>query len=125
MYLRRNLLALCAAVVFAVGFCLRSSTATAVPDFAPGQIWSIKSTPPTTAKVVIVRIEPWHKRTVVHVSIIDIPVPKGVSANEQITAVGDMPFDKSALAASVNQLLGTRGKPAPGFSPAYNQWRAD
>jgi len=70
MYLRRNLLALCAAVVFAVGFCLCSSTAmAAAPHFAPGQIWSIKSTPPTTAKVVIVRIEPWHKRAVVHVEL--------------------------------------------------------
>ena len=95
------------------------------PDFVPGQIWSIKLDRPTTAKVVVVRVEPSANRTVVHVSIIDIPVPEGVAEGDGITTVGEMPFDKSALAASVDQLLGTDGQPAQGFLPAYNQWLAD
>ena len=35
------------------------------PDFAPGQIWSIKSASPTTSKVVIGRIESWNGKVVV------------------------------------------------------------
>lgn len=95
------------------------------PDFAPGQIWSIKLDRPTTAKVVVVRVEPSANRTVVHVSVIDIPIPEGVAKGDGITSVGEMPFDKLALAASVDQLLGTDGQPTPGFLPAYNQWLAD
>ncbi len=126
MYLHRILFTVCTAAAFVVGFCLCGQVAMAErPDFAPGQMWSIKSTPPTTAKVVIVRVEPWRNRTVVHVSIIDIPVPKGASATNSITAVGHMPFDKTALAESVDQLLGTGASPAPGFEFAFEQWRAD
>ena len=95
------------------------------PDFARGQIWSIKSDQPTTAKVVVVRVEPSANRTVVHVSVIDIPVPDGIAERDAITTVGEMPFDKLALAASLDQVLGTDGQPAPGFQSAYDQWRAD
>lgn len=126
MYLRGILITVCAAAAFVVGFCLCGHVAVAAPpEFAPGQMWSIKSAPATTAKVVIVRVEPWQNRTVVHVSIIDIPVPKGARAENSITAVGHMPFDESALAESVDRLLGTGGSPAPGFEYAYEQWRAD
>jgi len=101
------------------------TTGIPTPDFVPGQIWSIKAESPTTAKVVVVRLEPNGNRTVVHVSVIDIPVPQGVSELDGIMTVGDMPFDKSALAASVDQLLRTDGQPAPGFQSAYDHWRAD
>lgn len=126
MHLYRHLLTLCTVAIFVIGPCLRSHEAMAAPqDFTPGQIWSIKSAPATTAKIVIVRVEPWQNRTVVHVSIIDIPASKGTSAKGGITSVGHMPFDKTALASSVDRLLGTGGSPAPGFEFAYERWRTD
>ena len=92
-------------------------------SFAPGQVWSIKSVPTTTAKVVICRIEPWKGKTVVHVSIIDVPIPQGVPGAGGVTSIGDMPFDESALAASVDQLVATGASPAPSFEAGYEQWK--
>jgi hypothetical protein len=92
------------------------------PGFAPGQIWSIKSALPTTAKVIIDRIEPWRKKVVVHVSIIDVPIPDGVRGAGGTTAIGHMPFEESALAASVDRLLATGASPASSFESGYKQW---
>jgi hypothetical protein len=93
------------------------------PAFAPGQIWSIKSTRPTTAKVVIGRIEPWDNQMVVHVSMIDVPIPKDMPGAGQTTVIGHMPFQQSALAASVNGLLATGASPAASFESGHKEWQ--
>jgi hypothetical protein len=93
------------------------------PAFAPGQVWSIKSTLPTTARVVIGRVEPWDSQTVVHVSMIDVPIPKDMPGAGQTTAIGHMPFQQSALAASVHRLLATGASPAPSFESGYKEWQ--
>jgi hypothetical protein len=93
------------------------------PRFAPGQVWSIKSTSPTTARVIIDRIEPWHQKVVVHVSIIDVPVPQGIAGTGTgTTEIGHMPFEESALAASVDLLLATGASPASSFESGYKHW---
>jgi hypothetical protein len=93
------------------------------PRFAPGQEWSIKSVSPTTAKVVIDRLEPWHEKVVVHVSIVDLPIPQGVPGAGGTTAIGHMPFEQSALVASVDRLLATNVAPPPGFERGYKHWQ--
>jgi hypothetical protein len=93
------------------------------PAFAPGQIWSIKSARPTTAKVVINRVEPWEHQIVVHVSIIDVPVPRDMPGAGRTTDIGHMPFQQSALAASVDRLLATDASPASSFESGYKQWQ--
>ncbi len=93
------------------------------PAFAAGQIWSIKSTSPTTAKVVIDRIEPWHQKVVVHVSLIDVPIPQGAPGTGGTTVIGHMPFEESALAASVDRLLGTGASPPSSFENGYKNWQ--
>ena len=89
------------------------------PDFAPGQEWSIRSTTPTTAKIIIGRVEPWGgDRIAVSISIVDVPTPQG-----GVTEIAHAPFDKSALAGSVDRLLATGVPPASSFESGYKQWR--
>jgi hypothetical protein len=116
---------LCFSIVLIAAMGLRSKPAAAQPPdpgFAPGQVWSIKSTPPTTARVIIDRIEPWHQKVVVHVSIIDVPVPPSMSGTGT-TAIGHMPFEESTLAASVDRLLATGASPVSGFESGYKNWQ--
>jgi len=127
MVLRKGLLSHLAmlALVVVCAACAVPANAT-MPDFAVGQIWSIKSASPTTAKVVIGRIEEWgHGETAIHVSIIDIPIPQGAPGAGGVTRIDHVPFDKSALTASVDQLLTTGAPPAPGFEGGYDQWHSD
>lgn len=122
----REALSILAAVACgAVVALCNPSVAEAAPNFAPGQIWSIKSAIPTTAKVIIVNVELWKKQAIVQISVVDIPVPKGLSRKNCVARVGHMPFEEHALATSVDHLLGTNGSPAPGFEYGYNQWRND
>jgi hypothetical protein len=93
------------------------------PAFAAGQIWSIKSTSPTTAKVVIDRIEPWREKVAVHVSLIDVPIPQGAPRAGGTTVISHMPFEESALAASVDRLLGTGASPPSSFESGYKDWQ--
>jgi len=91
-------------------------------ELAPGQLWSIKSPSPTTIKVIVGEIEPWRDRTAVLVSIIDIPVPEGWPGGTRTTSVGCIPFDESALVASLDQLLATDATPLPSFKLGLQQW---
>jgi hypothetical protein len=93
------------------------------PNLAVGQVWSIKSAEPTTAKIVIGRIETWNSVTAVHISVIDIPLPKG-TANKLIS-IDHVPFNSSALALSVNRLLATDVTLPSGFEQGYQNWRRD
>jgi hypothetical protein len=101
-----------------------------VPEFAAGQMWTIKSTPPTSAKVIIGRIEPWFDKVAVHVSIVDVPLPPeavraGLRADGRgMTRIGHMPFDPSALAASLDRLLATGVPPGPSFQDGYEEWKS-
>ncbi len=113
------------ALIFIAAARAGATSASAQPDFAPGQEWSIKSASPTKAKVVIGRIESWKDKVVVHVSIIDIPIPQGIPGAGGITSIDHVPLERSALAASVDQLLNTDTEPASGFEGGYEQWRSD
>jgi hypothetical protein len=92
--------------------------------FASGQIWSIKAVPPTSAKVVIGRVESFNGSIVVHVSIVDVPVPSGLPNAGGTMTIGHMPFDQAALAASVDQLVGVKAATAPDFEGGYQNWQA-
>lgn len=93
--------------------------------FAPGQVWSVRSTAPTPLRVVFGRIEPYGKGTVVHVSILDVPIPPGAPGAGGATRVAHMPFDEAALAASVDALVATGAAPLPNFEDGYRQWLSD
>lgn len=121
---QRIVLSLLGMTALIVAFAVRAETASApMPDFAPGQEWSIKSTSPTTAKVIIGRVEQWRDRVSVNVSIVDIPIPQGDPGAGGVTQIAHIPFDKIALAASVDQLLATGVSPAASFESGYKQWQ--
>jgi hypothetical protein len=97
---------------------------TTTPALATGQMWSIKSPSPTTAKVIIGRVEQWNQKIVMHISVIDVPIPSCMPGAGQLTIIQHMPFEQSALAASLDRLLATNAPPASKFEDGYNQWRA-
>src|ERR1700749_4126663 len=103
--------------------CARAKQTTLpTPDFVPGQEWSIKSSVPTTPKVIIGRLEKWRNKVCVHVSIIDIRLSKGPSGVGGVTQIEHIPFDKTALATSVDTLLATGVATPPNFENGYKQW---
>jgi hypothetical protein len=106
-----------AAVVALLVLCL-SSPAWAQPDLVVGQEWSIKAAPPSSAKVVIGRIETINGREIVSVSIIDVPTDHGPST------VGHAPFEKSALLGSLDSLIATRIPTDSNFEQGYQQWKS-
>ena len=81
------------------------------------------STQPTTMKVIIGRVEPWNGQIAVHVSVTDVVVPAGAPNAGRTIAIGHMPFEQSALAASVDQLLATRVPSPPAFDEGYRDWQ--
>lgn len=118
--LMRRAAALCLLVAI-IGFYGASSSAQESPDFAVGQEWLIKSIHPGTAKVIIGRIEPWRDKVAVHVSIVDLPAPQEGAL--RISQIAHAPFEKSALAASVDKLIATGVPPAENFDSGYQQWK--
>jgi hypothetical protein len=91
--------------------------------FVPGQEWSIKSASPTTVKVIIGRVEPWGNTICVSVSIVDIPPRQRIFGAGIMTQIDHMPLEKSALAASVDQIVATAVAPLPEFESGYEQWK--
>jgi hypothetical protein len=94
-----------------------------VPDFAVGQEWSIESSSRSTAKIVIGRIEPWRDKIAVHVAIVDIPNSQAGTGASEMTQIAHIPFERSALAGSVGDLIATHVTPPPDFEVGYRQWK--
>ena len=105
------------AVVFVL-FALFPAAARADRALAVGQVWSIKATPPTPARVIIGRIEPWGDgKTAVSISVVDVPTDQGP------VMLPHAPYDAAALAGSLDQLVAT-GRPSPnGFETGYQAWK--
>ncbi|MCW5714886.1 MAG: hypothetical protein KIT43_10280 [Bauldia sp.] len=90
--------------------------------FVPGQVWSVRDMPEAT-QLIIGRVERFGTTTAVHVSIVGVPVPIDWPGPGGTTQVAHMPFDADALAASVEQLIGTDGTALPNFQDGYAEWR--
>jgi hypothetical protein len=93
------------------------------PNFAVGQEWSIRSSQQLTAKIVIGRIEPLNDKIVVHVAIFDIQLQRPPTNSTRVTEIGHAPFEESALAGSVGDLIANGVTPPSGFETGYEQWR--
>lgn len=112
-------------VLFAVGLvAFGLNAAEPRSAFAAGQVWSIKSAPPSL-KVVVARIEPWNDKVAVHVSIVGALVPEGVQGAGNLIQIGHMPFEESALAGSVDRLLATGQRIDATADEGIAVWRRD
>ena len=94
------------------------------PNFAIGQEWTVKTPSLSTAKIIIGRIEPFQNKTVIHITIIDIPNLVGGGSNK-LTQIDHIPFDESALAESVGNLIAVGVTIPPDFDAGYRQWKKD
>ena len=122
----QKLLSFLAATMLVAAFVAHAQSANPVtPELVVGQMWSIKSASHTTAKIIIGRIEPWNGKVAVHVSIVDIPIPRGMHGAGGVTRIDHVPFEKAALAASVDKLLENDMSTAPDFESGYQQWHSD
>ncbi|GLH80634.1 hypothetical protein SSBR45G_55430 [Bradyrhizobium sp. SSBR45G] len=92
-------------------------------EFAVGQIWSIKSPTPTTTKIGIGRIETQNKRVIIHIWAFDVPFTAAGPGAPKTTRIAHMPFDRAALAASVDQLLKEKAAVNPDLDAGYQQWQ--
>ena len=93
--------------------------------FREGQLWSIKSASQENAKIIIGRIEDWNGQSVVHISVIDLIIPKGLQGAGQPMRISHMPFENNALVDSVSTLIADQVPPAPGFDEGLKLWRSD
>ena len=100
------------------------TTAPSSPELEPGQVWSFKSAKPTTAKVVIGKLDDLHGVPIVHVSIIDIPRAAGQPGDAETTYIGHAPFDRTALVSSLDSCVGHAHTLDDDFSDSIEQWRA-
>ncbi|MDO8840372.1 MAG: hypothetical protein Q7V31_15775 [Parvibaculum sp.] len=98
---------------------------TSEPILRPHQLWSIKSVEPTTTKVVIGRIEEWNDMHAVHVSLLGVPAPPGLVTPDGTMTVSHMPFEMSAIAGSVDQLLESDVAPGAEFEEGYQVWKSE
>ena len=73
---------------------------------------------------MVVRVEPWNGTRAIHVSIVDISIPPGLPGAGGTTTIGHMPFDETALAASVDQIVKTGASGVTTFDAGYQQWAA-
>jgi hypothetical protein len=89
------------------------------PALAVGQVWSIRATPPSSAKVIIGRIEPYGGKTAVSISVIDAPTDHGP------VTIAHLPFEERALVASLGQLISTGVTPPAEFEQGYLKWKLD
>jgi len=125
LVIRYALLPFVLATAFFVHSIRAQGNVATIVELAPGQVWSIKSEKPTTAKIVIGRIENWKGQVTVHCSIIDIPVPQNVAENRSPLQIDHVPFEKSAIVSSLDKLLATGVPLSTGFERGYKHWRAD
>jgi len=89
------------------------------PAFAVGQKWTVKNSGMT---IVVGRIDPFAGgKTAISISVFDVPCPPGTGCTT--TTIGHAPFDRDALAKSVDKLIGTSVPTADQFENGYTNWQ--
>lgn len=91
--------------------------------FRVGQLWTYKTRPHETAsRLTILRIERFGKANAIHVHVSDLSIQNPSSPTGISTFISHAPFAETALAGSVEQIVG-KGKPPASFDQAYAAWR--
>lgn len=112
------MLRILAATVLATIFA-HGASAGEMPKFEVGQKWSIKDSP---IEGVIGRIDSFPGgKTAISVSVFNVPCPPDAGCTA--ITMGHTPFDSTALAKSVDKLIGEHEATAPQFEAGYANWQ--
>lgn len=102
----------CAAIALALA-------GSAWAQVATGQVWTFKDASAPAARVVIQKIEPWAEgREVVHISLYGLPAAQGFNGE-----VAHLPFDRTALEASLDTLTGDVPPQGLDIAEGYGMWK--
>jgi hypothetical protein len=94
------------------------------PPLAEGQAWSFKGAPAPNARAIIGAIERAEAGDVVHIALVDLPSPRELMTERDVIAITHMPFDRRAVEASIDRLLGEESPPES-FAQGRARWRHD
>ncbi len=96
-------------------------TQSKVRELARGQVWTFRSAPSTTARVVIGALEPFGGSQVVHVAVIGLPAPRALEKEFTQVAIWHLPFERDALERSLLEQIGFQDPPAE-FEERCQTW---
>lgn len=91
-----------------------------------GQVWTIRDAHRSEVRLVVGRIEPWKNGSIaIHVSLSglgDIVMKNGETFTGTIS---HMPFERSVLISSLDQMTGADAQIDPGFQEGYGEWQSN
>lgn len=96
----------------------KKDNADPVISFEVGQEWSIKN---SDMLVIVGRVEPGEKGTLVGISLLNVPCPQDAPC--KTTNVGFLPFDSAALSKSVDKLVANDVAINSHFEQGYDGWK--
>jgi hypothetical protein len=94
------------------------------PELAKGQAWSFKGAPAPNARVIIGAIDSIEAGDVVHLALVDLPSPRELATERDVIAITHMPFDRAAVEASIDRLLGEEAPP-DSFDQGFARWSVE
>ncbi|MEQ9506769.1 MAG: hypothetical protein RLO80_10910 [Hyphomonas sp.] len=102
------------------------ATAAPLPEIEVGQVWTVKDASTSSMRLTIEKIEPYASDTVVHVSIkgADVTTHSGgseVAVNPGV--IGHIPFEKTILLRSIDELEQTGADGSAFFEQGYSHWK--
>ncbi len=112
--------ALLLSICLLLGFAGTPMLAQAQATFTPGQVWTLADPAYPSVRVVIDKIETMGETSIVHISLLDVPVSD--RPGEGVT-FAHMPFSAEALRRSVGVLVETRDGPFSDYEAGYREWQ--
>jgi hypothetical protein len=112
-------------VLFALGFCMQSSTDADAREYAQGQVWSYHARAGEEASTLLInRIEEVavHGK-VFHISVSDVRIKSPDHPDGVTTELPHFPVSSATLDSSCVELVG-RSEPNPAYLAGYESWRA-
>lgn len=91
-------------------------------SFSPGQVWTMSGAGLTETRIVVGDVERKGHETIVHVSILNVPIPEDIAPGGRTIDLPHAPFQEDALAKSVDSLERGGARPHDGFASGYETW---
>lgn len=91
----------------------------------PGQVWTMRSAPNPSARVIVGRIEPFKGRMIAHITVRDLDPPSGVEGfgEDAELTISHIPIALEGAAESLSVMVTPMGEISTDFEQAYNGWK--